>query len=49
MAYAWQIFAQVGGEYINISWEEIIQIKVVAQGSTLTNALHFVASLPYFD
>jgi endo-1,3(4)-beta-glucanase len=44
IAYAWQIFARLGGEYVDLAWKELMQIAVVAQGSTLTNALHFVAS-----
>ena len=45
--YAWQIFAMAGGVFIEQAWEEIMSIKVVAQGSTLTNALYFVASQQY--
>ena len=46
IVYAWQVLSRLGGNFIEISWKEIAQTKVVSQGSTLTNALHFVASQP---
>jgi len=46
IAYAWQILAMLGKPYADVAWNEVQQIQVVSQGSTLTNALYFIASQP---